>query len=139
MMKKGLGRALWILRQVVLSRGPRQGTNVFYNGGFVGWGKLHFGDMPPFGVDAVRVGGDGFFGGKAFNFQDIPVRKKFCVTAPIWVGGILLVGDPFGEKEISQLITDPTFGMAEADFESFGIFLLRESPQISAEVDAGVC
>ena len=78
----------------------------------------------------MRVGGDRFFGGKAFNFQNICVRKKFCVTAPIWVGRLLFVGDPFGEKEISQLITDPTFGMAEADFESFGIFLLREGRQI---------
>ena len=138
-MKKGLGRALWILRQVVLSRGPRQGTNVFYNGGFVGWGKLHFGDMPPFGVDAVGVGGDGFFGGEAFNFQDVAVSEEFRVAAPIGVDRLLFVGDPFGEKEISKLITDPTFGMAEADFESFGILLLRESPQISAEVDAGVC
>ena len=78
----------------------------------------------------MRVGGDGFFWGKAFNFQDISVRKKFCVTAPIGVGRLLFVGDPFGKKEIPQLISDPTFGVAKADFESFGIFLLREGRQI---------
>jgi len=87
----------------------------------------------------VGVGRDGFFRGKAFDFQDISVREKFCVAAPIGVDRILFVRDPFGEKEISKLITDPTFGMAEADFEGFSIFLLRESPQISTEVHAGVC
>jgi len=86
----------------------------------------------------VGVGGDGFFWGKTFDLQDISVCKKFCVAASIWVGRLLIVGDPFGEKEISQLITDPTLGMAEADFESFGIFLLRKGPQISTEVDTGV-
>jgi hypothetical protein len=87
-------------------------------------------------VDAVGFGRDGFFGGKAFDFQDISVRKKFCVAATIGVGRSLLVGDPFGEKEITQLIADPTFGMAEADFERLSIFLLGKGPQISAEVDA---
>jgi len=81
--------------------------------------------VPPFEVDAVRFGGDGLFGRKTFDFQDISVCEKFCVATPIGVGRLLFVGDPFCEKEITQLIPNPAFGMAEADFESFGTFLLR--------------
>jgi len=80
--------------------------------------------VPPFVVDAMGAGRDGFFGSKALDFQDISVRKKFRVTAPIGVGRLLVVGDPFGEKEIAQLITDPAFGVTKADFEGFGVFLL---------------
>ena len=94
--------------------------------------KFHFGDVPPFVVNAVGAGRDRFFRGEAFDFRDISVRKKFRVTAPIGVGRLLVVGNPFGEKEIAQLIADPTFGVAKADFESLGVFLLREGPQISA-------
>jgi len=90
-------------------------------------------------MDGVGVRRNGAFWCKTFDFEDVAVSEEFRVAAPIGVDRLLFVGDPFGEKEISKLITDPTFGMAEADFESFGILLLRESPQISAEVDAGVC
>ena len=86
--------------------------------------KFHFGDVPPFVVDAMGAGRDRFFGSKALDFQDISVRKKFRVTAPIGVGRLLVVGNPFGEKEIAQLITDPAFGVTKADFEGFGVFLL---------------
>jgi hypothetical protein len=80
--------------------------------------------VPPFEVDAVRFGGDGLFGRKTFDFQNFSVREKFCVTTPIGVGRFLFVGDPFCKKEIPQLISDPTFGMAKADFEGFGTFPL---------------
>ena len=88
------------------------------------FGEIYFGDVPPFVVDAMGAGRDRFFGSKALDFQDISVRKKFRVTAPIRVGRLLVVGDPFGEKEIAQLITDPAFGVTKADFEGFGVFLL---------------
>ena len=104
---------------------------MFENGGFVGWREFYFRDVPPFVVNAVRVGGDGLFRGEAFDFQDLSVRKKFRVAAPIGIGRISLMTDPLGEEKISQLITDPAFGMAEAKFEGFGIFLLRQGPEIS--------
>jgi len=95
--------------------------------------------MPPFEVNAVRFGRDGLFGCEAFDFQDISIGEELCIAVPIWVGRLLFVGDPFGEKEITQLISDPAFGVAETDLERFGLFLLRKSPQIPTEVDTGVC
>ena len=84
--------------------------------------------MPPFEVDAVRFGGDGLFGGKTLDFQDISIGEELCVAAAIGVGRLLFMGDPFGEKEIAQLIADPAFGMPKPNLERFGSFLLGKGP-----------
>ena len=88
-------------------------------------GEFYFGDVPPFKVDAVGVSSYGFFRGEAFDFQDISISEKLCIAASVGIGRFRFVGDPFGEKEISQLVPDPTFGMAEADLEGLGVLLLR--------------
>ena len=55
--------------------------------------------MPPFRMDRVGVRRNGAFRGKAFDFEDVAVSEEFRVAAPIGVGRILLMGNPFGEKE----------------------------------------